>query len=557
MSKKKSLLKNFNKLLLSVNERIESFFNTIKNFNKLLLSVNKRIESFFNTIKNFNKLLLSVNKRIESFFNTIKNFNKLLLSVNKRIESFFNTIKNLINSKKKIKIDLTNIDKIILISIGSVVISVISYFLIPAFYNKDLVKIKLANQILEKYNLEVKFGGAPRYGLFPKPHYAIKNIIIIDDEKKLAKADSTKIYISIKNFISFKNFKIKNVNFKKTEFDINLKNFSFFKKILNSNKSEYKINFSDSNLFYKDKYEDVIFLSKINDLSFLYTDELEQQLIVKLKIFNIPFKINIVNNLYKKNALINMESHKLRLNIKNNIDFSKANIKGVLDFKFINKSKLINYNINNNSLNFNSEKNNFDGKLDFKPFYMSSNLKFHQIDIIKFFSNNSIFLNLLNAEILNNQSLNAVVNIYSDKIKDINYLSNIALKAYFEEGNIIIKNSTLNWKNSILINLDDVLLINENNNIILTGAISFDFKDINDFYSQYQVKKIYRKKIKKIKLDFLFDTNENRIELDNLKIDGSSNKAIDNFINNFNSKKQNILNKIIFKNSIKEFFSII
>jgi hypothetical protein len=188
---------------------------------------------------------------------------------------------------------------------------------------------------------------------------------------------------------------------------------------------------------------------------------------------------------------------------------------------------------------------------------MSSNLKFHQIDIIKFFSNNSIFLNLLNAEILNNQSLNAVVNIYSDKIKDINYLSNIALKAYFEEGNIIIKNSTLNWKNSILINLDDVLLINENNNIILTGAISFDFKDINDFYSQYQVKKIYRKKIKKIKLDFLFDTNENRIELDNLKIDGSSNKAIDNFINNFNSKKQNILNKIIFKNSIKEFFSII
>jgi len=91
----------------------------------------------------------------------------------------------------------------------------------------------------------------------------------------------------------------------------------------------------------------------------------------------------------------------------------------------------------------------------------------------------------------------------------------------------------------------------------LTGAISFDFKDIKDFYSQYQIKKIYRKKIKKIKLDFLFDTNANQIELDNLKIDGSTNKNIDNFINNFNSKKQNILNKIIFKNSIKEFFSII
>tara|TARA_X000000368_G_scaffold389143_1_gene351224 strand:- start:115 stop:681 length:567 start_codon:yes stop_codon:yes gene_type:complete len=188
---------------------------------------------------------------------------------------------------------------------------------------------------------------------------------------------------------------------------------------------------------------------------------------------------------------------------------------------------------------------------------MSSDLKFHQIDIIKFFSDSSIFLDLLNAEILNNQSLNAVVNIYSDKIKDINHLSNIALKTYFEEGNIIIKNSTLDWKNSILINIDDVQLINENNNIILTGAIDFVFKDINDFYSQYQIKKIYRKKIKKIRLDFLFDTNENRVELDNIKIDGSSNKIIDNFVNEFNSKKKNILNKIIFKNSIKEFFSII
>ena len=72
-------------------------------------------------------------------------------------------------------------------------------------------------------------------------------------------------------------------------------------------------------------------------------------------------------------------------------------------------------------------------KIDFKPFYLSSDLKFHQIDIIKFFSNNSIFLDLLNAEILNNQSLNAVVNIYSNKIKDINYLSNISLKTYFDK----------------------------------------------------------------------------------------------------------------------------
>ena len=38
MSKKKSLVKNFNKLLLSVNTRIESFFNSI---NDLLITKKK------------------------------------------------------------------------------------------------------------------------------------------------------------------------------------------------------------------------------------------------------------------------------------------------------------------------------------------------------------------------------------------------------------------------------------------------------------------------------------------------------------------------------------
>ena len=485
----------------------------------------------------------------------IKKFNESILSVTERIESFFNRIKILVNSKKKTKKNLVNIDKKILISVGTVIILVFSYFLIPTFYDKNLVKDKLKKQLLEQYNLQVNFDGTIRYGLFPKPHYFIKDTIIIYREENLAKADSTKIYISIKNLFLFKNLKIKNLNFKKTEFNINFKNFNFFKTILNFNKSEYNINFNDSNLFYKNKYEDVIFLTKIKDLNFLYTDKFEQQLNTKLKIFNIPFKMNVVNNLEKRNVSINMESHKLRLNIENNFDYNDTNISGLLNFKVINKSEIVNYNMNKNSLNYNNDKNNFKGEIDFKPFYMSTDLKLHQIDIIKILRNNSILLNLLNTEILNNQSLNSVVNINADKIKNINYLRNINLKIYFEEGNIVIKNSTLGWKDLILINLDDVQLINENNNLIFTGAISFDFKDMDDFYKHYQVKKIYREKIKKISLDFLLDINEKKVELDNLKIDGISIKKVDNFLNNFNSKNKNIFNKIILRNSIQDFFS--
>ena len=199
-------------------------------------------------------------------------------------------------------------------------------------------------------------------------------------------------------------------------------------------------------------------------------------------------------------------------------------------------------------------KNNFKGKIDFKPFYVSSDLELHQIDIIKLFKNDSILLNLLNAEILNNQSLNAVINTNFEKIRNINHLNNITLKIHFEEGNIVIKDSSLVWKNSIIINLDDVQLISEDNKIMFAGAFTFDFKDINDFYRQYQIKKIYRKKISSINLNFILDLTENEIQLDNLKIDDTSIQIANDYLNNFNSKKLNIFNKVIFKNSIKEFF---
>ena len=53
-------------------------------------------------IKNFKKLLLPLNTRLEKL-SFIKKFNKLLLTLNTRIESFFNSIKILINTKKKNK----------------------------------------------------------------------------------------------------------------------------------------------------------------------------------------------------------------------------------------------------------------------------------------------------------------------------------------------------------------------------------------------------------------------------------------------------------------------
>ena len=77
-----------------------------------------------------------------------------------------------------------------------------------------------------------------------------------------------------------------------------------------------------------------------------------------------------------------------------------------------------------------------------------------------------------------------------------------------EEGNLIIKDSTINWHNAALINLNDIQLYNEKNETKLNGEISVDFSDVDKFYSYYQVKRKYRKNLKEIKLDSIKDLKE-------------------------------------------------
>ena len=227
----------------------------------------------------------------------------------------------------------------------------------------------------------------------------------------------------------------------------------------------------------------------------------------------------------------------------------------MFEIKVINNTKLFKYDIKNNQLNFNSDDSYFNGVLDFKPFYFSSNLSFKQLNLEKMFEDDSIILNLIYSEMLNNRNLNANLNINFDKVKSANLLSNIKFKTYFEEGKVFIRDSTLEWNKSVLINLDDFELINDKDKLSLSGVITFNFVDLEKFYSFYQIKRNYRKNIKKIQLDFFLNLKERNIQLDNLQIDNISNKQIDNYLNDINKKKINIFNKVVYKNLIKQFFT--
>ena len=483
-----------------------------------------------------------------------KKFNKLLLSINRLIESFFNNISDYIKEFKKKNSRFEKTNKIIFISLSSLFILVLGYFLLPTIYDKNLVKIKLQNQIKNKYNLKVNFEDDISYALFPKPHFYANNLNIFQDDNVLINSKNTRIYISIKNFFSFNALKVKNILFKDNEFNIKKQNLSFFTNILNSNISNHNIIFKDSIIFYKDISDDVIFLVDLNNLKFFYDLEKKYQLIANYKIFNLPFKLNLNHNKEKNFFSFSLESKNIRLKIKNFFQYSNKNFNGNLEAQILNDIKYFIYDIKNNSLSINSKDNNFKGEIDLRPFYLSLNLNFNEFDVKNFLKDNSIFLNLINSEILNNPNINGEIDINLNKIKNFKYMEKIKIKNILEEGDIYFKNIYTNWNNSVLIEINDTQLLNEDNKVNLIGSINFDFIDLDKFYRYYQINEKYRDEIKKIKFDFFLNVNEKILQINNAKIDNIDNEQINDFLENLNSQRKNFFNRVIFRNFVKSFF---
>ena len=169
-----------------------------------------------------------------------------------------------------------------------------------------------------------------------------------------------------------------------------------------------------------------------------------------------------------------------------------------------------------------------------------------------FLNDNSPFIDLVKTEILNNQNLKDELNLKVKDITNIDELNNLLLNINIEQGNFGFVNSSIMWKDDLKIIIDESL-INYNNQIDLVGSALFEFKNIDNFYKSFQIPKSNRKKIDKIKLDFVYNLDQKKITFDNVKVDNSSNSDLNKFINDFNLKGK-ILNKITFKKFVSNFF---
>lgn len=484
----------------------------------------------------------------------IKKIKKFFLSTNDSIENYFHKIK-LLNSKKRNEL-IKNNKVFIIISI--LVIFTVSYFLIPTIYDKNSIKFQIKKQIENKFDLKIEFNNKVTYALLPRPHFKSKKSNIFESGKNIATAENIKIFISIDKLFSFKNFQIQDVIIDKADFYIDKENFNFFNKLLKILPVENKIYLENSNVFFKSIDDEILFINKIYKSKFYYDFKKSINILSsKNEIFNIPYKLIVKEDNVNKKLKSIFTAKNVRLNIENDINYEEDSIKGLININLASKKTLLNYKIDQKTLFFNSldSKNSYKGKIDLKPFYLVANFNYENLNLKNFFTDDSILIEIIKSEILNNKNLNMNLKFSINEILNLNDLNNLLLNINIVEGNVNFSNSSIKWKKDLKIIFKDSQLIYDKEQIYLTGKMFLEFKNIDNFYRSFQIPKSQRKKIESIQFDFVYNFNNKDINFDNVKINDTLNSVLEKFAEDTKLNEQDISNKVKLKNFVNDFFN--
>ncbi len=481
-----------------------------------------------------------------------KKLKKQFLSINNSIESFFNQIKPLISKIKKSKFDPNNKN---FLFFGIIIIAVFTFFSLPSFYDKNIIQAKVKDQLFDKYNIEVRFNDKINFSLLPQPHFVSKDFSILQDNKEIAKVKKFKIYISNEKYFSFNEISIRDLIINKAEFNLNKKNFNFFKKLLVTDPNKENVIIKNSKIFFRDLADDTLFILKINEGKFFYDyNKLENILTSKNEIFNLPFSLEVKNEFFNKRLVSNFDFNKIRLIVQNQINYKDEKKNGTMSINVINKATKFDYQFDKKSLIYNSEDPNFyEGKIEFKPFYLSGVFNYENLNLKNVFNNKFIILEFLKSEILNNQNLNLDFDLNVKEILNADRLNNLLMKIGVVEGYVNLSKSSIMWSEDLTITLNESYLDISEKDVNLIGKLIFEFSEIKNFYSFYQIKKDNRKDIKNIEIDFLYNLTNNNFNFDNPKVNNKINMRLEKLIENFNKRENRFFNKITFKNFVNEF----
>ena len=177
---------------------------------------------------------------------------------------------------------------------------------------------------------------------------------------------------------------------------------------------------------------------------------------------------------------------------------------------------------------------------------------FKKINSKEFLNPNSILLQFLKTEILNNKNLNMNTFLNIKQIDAIEDLDNVALKAKIIEGLIDINETTLSWLNIADLKISDSLIFMNNNNLVLDALITIKINNFQEFYKFFQTPRNHRKEVKNIQFNLSYNFDQFTADLNDIRIDGLIDPKVNKSLKKLILKNNKLQNRIYLKNLINQ-----
>ena len=491
-------------------------------------------------------------KKVDHFINSLKFFFLNKLNNLFKIKSI---ILNFILKKKKLRIFKINHRTSFLLS--GVIFFILSYLSVPFFYNNYKLIDKIESELSKNLNIDFNLSEKFTYSFFPRPHFTFKQVSLLN---KLQKSGKLKVDISVNKLIFLKNIKIKDIVLSNINFDINKENYNFFTELLKNDFSNFKFEIKNSNIFFRNIRDDVLFINKINYLKYYYDKKkLSNFLIADNEIFNLFYNVKFKNDFVNKKITSVLNSSSLDLKIDNSLDYKYPKKKEGLINIFHNKKKsnaVYNYGKDLFEFDF-SERSvspnfSYKGTINFKPFFSESSGLFEKVNLKEFLNPNSILLQFLKTEILNNKNLNLNTSLNAKQIDTFQNLNDLTLKLEIKEGLIDINQTTISWLDIADIKISDSLILMSDNNLVLNALVTIQINDFQEFYKSFQTPRNYRKEIKKIEFNLNYNFDQFTADLDDIRIDGVIDPNVNKILKKLILKNNKLQNRIYIKNLINK-----
>tara|TARA_B100000780_G_C21097137_1_gene442529 strand:+ start:39 stop:1643 length:1605 start_codon:yes stop_codon:yes gene_type:complete len=527
------------------------------------------IKTFNNLIK---KTIFKVRNKTNLNFkikhlNIVKRFNKSIEETIFKVQSKTSLKLFRVHSKTSLKLPISKFNKF-LITFISLLFLYIFYLLIPLLYDKDWVKNNIQVKMLSEFKINLDYINDISYRILPAPHFLIKDSKILSNnptnEKSIAEIRNLKIFLSQINFFDKEKISIEEVIINSANFYLLRNDLKVLNDFTDDKFSNKKIQINKSNIFFKDNFDEIVTIIKVDKALFFFNDKkLQNQFDLRGNIFATPFTFalkNKINLSIEKKILFKAKS--LNLNIfnksilrKNHSTFG-SNIISFLNSKINTEYELIDKNIIFKSKNskLNNSRIDYDGVLSINPFDLDLNIILNNNKISKLFNFNPILIEFLKSGLLFNEnvSLNTTITVNSNRIED--FFDDAKIYLNIVNGKINLDNSKFINNNIGLLKLSDSNLFLQDDKLILNTDILIDIKNPNSLFSFLNTSKKFRKNIKNILVNLDYDFLNNEIKFNNVKID--NNETSDQFMNIIEGFDNNSNNLIRTRRLLNELISV-